>query len=161
MKRLLLFFLLLASFSAAQADIVLSVGVGKGITEEHGTPFERAAAIGYEFQTPIGIFIRPEVGGFVDFSGRGLSSFWGSPLVGVRAVSQVGPALHLAIGPAYLQNPDQILGGHFQFSLEGGIELKDENFSIGLCWKHLSSAGIEMPNNGRDFIVAQVRVLAL
>jgi hypothetical protein len=160
MNKLFILFLLMVSCTAS-ADIVLSVGVGKGITREAGTPFERAVALGYEHRFKQGFFVRPEVGYFMDNSGQGLSSFWAGPLIGVAAVSTVGPTLHLAIGPSYLHHPDQILGGHFQFSLEGGISLLDDNFSIGLYWKHLSSAGFEMPNKGRDFIVAQVRILAL
>lgn len=145
----------------ALADVSLSVGTGKGIMGDHGTPFERAAALGYQYQFGTGIFIRPEAGWFMDISGQGMSSFWAAPLVGVRAKSQVGPELHLAIGPGYLQNPDQVLGGHFQFSIEGGIGITDDKFYIGLAWKHLSSAGFEMPNHGRDFITAQIRILAL
>lgn len=147
--------------TTAHADVTLSVGVGKGIMYHNGTPFERAVAVGYEHRFSNGIFVRPEVGYFLDISGQNLSSIWAAPLIGVRSKSAVGPAIHLAVGPGYLQNPDSILGGHFQFSLEGGLALEDGNFAIGLVWKHLSSAGIEMPNLGRDFICAQVRILAL
>ncbi len=152
---------LLLLTSLSRADIALSVGVGKGITGDPGTPFERVVALGYEHRFPVGVFIRPAAGYFMDISGSGQSSFWAAPLLGVRAVSQAGPILHLAVGPGYLQNPDQVLGGHFQFSLEGGIGLQDENVAISLVWKHLSSAGFNMPNRGRDFICAQVRILAL
>lgn len=152
---------LLALTSTAQADLTLSVGVGKNIMKQNGTPFERMVAVGFEHEFPVGVFLRPEAGYFLDTSGKTLSSIWVAPLLGVRAKSKVGPALHLAVGPGYLQNPDSTLGGHFQFSLEGGIALEDENLAIGLVWKHLSSAGINMPNQGRDFICAQVRILAL
>jgi hypothetical protein len=145
----------------AQADVVLSVGTGKGITGESGTPFERMVALGYEHDFTAGFFVRPEAGYFLDISGQGLSSMWAAPLFGVRAVSQVGPILHLAVGPGYLQNPDNILGGHFQFSLEGGIGIVDSHFGIQAVWKHLSSAGFEMPNHGRDFIALQVSYLGL
>lgn len=152
--------LVLLFTSLAQADLVTSVGVGKGIMEGHGTPFERVAALGYQFNWG-DFFMRPESGWFEDLSGNGKSSLWIAPLVGVRALSQVGPELHIAMGPGYLQNPDQVLGGHFQFSLEGGLGISDKNVYLGLAWKHLSSAGIEVPNQGRDFIVIQLRVLAL
>lgn len=143
----------------SRADATLSVGIGKNVMKQNGTPFERMVAVGYEHRFPIGVFVRPEVGYFLDISGQYKSSFWAAPLVGVTAVSQVGPSLHLAVGPGYLQNPDEILGGHFQFSLEGGIGLTDKNFFVGMVWKHLSSGGINMPNNGRDFICVQTRLL--
>lgn len=161
LKILLLISLFCFSFFA-RADVVTSVGVGKGILGEHGTPFERAVAIGYQFDFG-DFFVRPEAGYFEDISGQGKSSAWAAPLLGVRALSQVGPELHIAVGPGYLQNPDEVLGGHFQFSLEGGIGLAsaDKKTYVGLAWKHLSSAGIEMPNMGRDMIVVQLRLLAL
>lgn len=158
LQAIMIVFGLLFLCRIAAADVVLSVGVGKGILYHNGTPFERFMSVGYEHEFPIGVFIRPEVGYFLDVSGKTLSSFWAAPLLGVRARSPIGPLLHFAVGPGYLQNPDSILGGHFQFSLEGGVALEDKNFALGLMWKHLSSAGINMPNLGRDAIVLHVRI---
>lgn len=162
MKSLLLPLLLMFS-SLASADLNLSVGLGKGVLGNPGTPFERSVAVGYQFLLKDDLFIRPEVGYFADISGNGKSSLWVAPLVGVRALSQVGPELHIAMGPGWLQNPDEVLGGHFQFSLEGGVGINssDGKTYIGMAWKHLSSAGIEMPNQGRDLIVVQLRLLML
>lgn len=165
MRRLLwtylvcLLALCLCAAFQARADLSVNVGVGKGITTPH-TPFERTVAVGYQFAWG-DFFVRPEAGYFLDISGKGKSSFWAAPLIGVRALSNVGPELHVAIGPGYLQNPDEILGGHFQFSLDGGIGISDGTTYIGLAWKHLSSAGLEMPNQGRDFLVIQLRLLKL
>lgn len=151
--------LILALSSQSSADVVASVGLGKSaFAGVRGVPFERAASLGYEHAFSNGLFIRPEAGWFMDNSGHGVSSPWLAPLVGVRSQSTVGPTLHFAMGPGYLHNPDSVLGGHFQFSLEGGASLVDRNFGIGVVWKHLSSAGINMPNRGRDFIALQVHV---
>lgn len=158
-----LFFTVIAMLAScpARADLSVSVGAGKGIIEAPGTPFERVGAVGYQFPFATDLFVRPEVGYFADIGGSGKSSLWAAPLLGVRAHSQVGPELHIAVGPAYLQNPDNTLGGHFQFSLEGGIGMvsSDGKIYIGVAWKHLSSAGLEMPNSGRDFLVVQLRLL--
>lgn len=154
-----IFALIIALSSQSSADVVASVGLGKSaFAGVQGVPFERAASLGYEHAFSNGLFIRPEAGWFMDNSGRGVSSPWGAPLIGVRSQSAVGPSLHFAMGPGYLHNPDSILGGHFQFSLEGGASLVDRNFGLGVVWKHLSSAGINMPNRGRDFIALQVRI---
>jgi len=56
--------------ATAQADIVLSLGAGKGIMGDHGTPFERVAALGYQ-KAWGDFFIRPEAGWFMDISGQG------------------------------------------------------------------------------------------
>lgn len=156
-----LFALLLISTSA-WADLSFSIGTGKGIFGSPGTPFERVVAAGYQLSWS-DFFLRPEAGYFEDLSGHGKSSYWLSSLLGVRALSTVGPELHIGVGPSYLQNPDAILGGHFQFSLEGGAGITDKSGQvyIGIAWKHLSSAGFEMPNQGRDFVVIQLRLLGI
>lgn len=150
-------FLLLFCSTLAWSEVSVSVGAGKGILDKKGTPFERVAVVGYQFNPWADVFIRPEAGYFEDLSGSGKSSYWVAPLAGVKASSLSGAELHIGMGPGYLQNPDSTLGGHFQFSLEGGVGLYDGKTYIGLAWKHLSSAGIEMPNQGRDFIVIQLR----
>ncbi len=158
MTKLIIFLAILLSSALAQANPVISLGIGKSAFRGNGTPFERAVAIGWEQPFTAGFFVRPEGGWFTDNSGSGQSSPWLSTLGGVRASSEVGPTVHLAVGPSYLHNPDQKLGGHFQFSLEGGVGMEDKNFAIAMVWKHLSSAGINMPNQGRDFIMAQIRI---
>lgn len=157
--RVAILFLLLSS--VVQADLVLGVGAGKGILDKGGTPFERVFQVGYQKTVAPDLFVRPQAIYFTDNSGRGLSSFLPSVLVGVMASSKTGTELHIAAGPSYLQNPDGILGGHFQFTLEGCSLITDSHASIGLCWLHASSAGLEMPNNGRDFVSIQLRLLGL
>lgn len=161
MRKLLLAAAILLAFEA-RADIALSVGVGKGIMGDPGTPFERMVALGYQKHLLPELYLRPEATYFLDISGQGKSSFVGSALVGIEAKSTVGPELHVAIGPSYLQNPDQILGGHFQFKVEFGAGISSGHVYLGAAWVHMSSAGIEMPNRGRDFFpTAQLVVQCL
>lgn len=156
MIRLLLSLLLVSGL--AHADLTLSVGVGKGALAQNGTAFERTGALGVEHVFSSGVFLRPELGYYLDRE----SSFWVAPLIGVRSVSQSGTEAHIGVGPGYLQNPDGIvLGGHVQFSFELGMGLTDENFFIGLVWKHLSSAFLYPVNQGRDLLCFQVRVIRL
>ena len=106
--------------------------------------------------------MRPEAIYFDDPAGGGQkSSFILTDRFGVRALAKSGIELHIAFGPSYLVTPDTVLGGHFQFSLEGGLCTNDGKEAICLNWDHYSSAGIEMPNLGRDFIVLQWRILNL
>lgn len=149
MRTFILSLLFLSSF--AQADIALSVGVGKGIMGDNGTPFERMVALGYQHNLAPELYVRPEVSYFLDISGQGKSSLLAAALLGVKAKSTIGPALHFAIGPAYLQNPDQILGGHFQFKVEFGAGIDTDRVYLGAAWTHFSSGGLNQPNRGRDF----------
>lgn len=149
--RMLILLAVALTSQIGSSDVALSVGVGKGIMGDSGTPFERMVALGYQKQLLPELYIRPEGTYFLDISGQGKSSLVGSVLMGVEAKSSVGPELHFAIGPSYLQNPDQVLGGHFQFKVEFGAGISSDNVYLGVAWVHISSAGLEMPNHGRDF----------
>lgn len=74
-----------------------------------------------------------------------------------------GPGLGLSVegekafarvtwGPSYLSQKDQDLGGHFQFMQDLVIGVQDYYNIIGVGYKHISSAGIEKPNHGKDFL---------
>ena len=152
------YLLLLLITSVASAGVpVASVGIGKNAMYHNGTPFERAIEAGYQFEWG-DFYARPEIGGFFCPGGPGNSSLYGATLFGVRALSSVGPELHVGFGPEYLVSPDGIeLSGHFQVALEGGIGISDAKSHIGLTWRHTSNSGIELPNLGRDFVMIQVR----
>lgn len=143
---------------SAYADLTANVGLGKAAFGPPHIPFERTLSLGYQQDSQSGAFLRLEIGWFLDISGHGKSSFWVAPLLGISSQTSTGFELHLAIGPGYLQNPDERLGGHFQFSLEGGGGILSHDTYVGVAWKHLSSAGLEMPNMGRDFVVTQFRL---
>lgn len=157
-KTLLLIVLLLSRPSLGSNNaVVLNIGVGSGIMKGPGTPFERSFQLGFEHWLAPGLFVRPQAGYFLDVSGENKSSFTASGLIGVAAKSPMGAVLHLAFGPMWLQNTDNLLGGHFQFNLEGGIGIYGENVGIEAVWWHFSSAGIYQPNKGRDFPGVQVK----
>jgi hypothetical protein len=61
-------------------------------------------------------------------------------------------------GPTLITSPDIYLGGPLQFneSIYLGIKDKREE-SIGFAYNHFSSAGIEMPNIGRDFAGLEIK----
>ena len=63
-------------------------------------------------------------------------------------------------GVAALSNTDTVLGGHLQFVEDVGLGVRDQekNVAIGLFYKHISSAGIFLPNYGRDFVGVQVMI---
>lgn len=104
---------------------------------------------------------RMEFGGYRDQSHR----------MGVRssAFGFFGLGIEPEHGPLYLNffqyvglitNPDSILGGPFQFCEEAGIGFRDQKkkTSIGLFYRHMSSANIYLPNYGRDFFGLQMMI---
>lgn len=55
-------------------------------------------------------------------------------------------------GLALITSPDSQLGGIIQFGGDAGFGFQDKLSFVGLNYKHISSAGLEMPNKGRDNI---------
>lgn len=147
--------LILLAASLVHADATLSVGIGKSAMNYVQThPFERVITAGYQIGDDF--HMRPMAGYFIT-NGHGASSAWVSYLFGVKAHSTTGATITIGIGPSYLFTPDnKLLAGHFQFTLEGCIGLSSLNF-LGICYQHLSCAGIKQPNIGRDFLAVQWR----
>lgn len=105
---------------------------------------------------PLPFVSQYEIGGWVDNSGikdRSSSGMIGASTgVHVKAGPFYAQAL---IGPALISRTDSALGGRFQFNNDVAFGLVDEenNATVGIAYKHISSAGISRPNRGRDFIM--------
>jgi hypothetical protein len=109
-----------------------------------------------------GPFVRQyEFGGWIDNSGieGRSSSVMASASLGVHVNAKYAFAQAL-VGPSIISDTDSNLGGHFQFNNDFAIGLRDPETkaTIGLSYKHLSSAGIYKPNKGRDFIMFRVSI---
>lgn len=75
--------------------------------------------------------------------------------------SFMGLGIQPEVGPIYfnffqniggITTKDSYLGGHFQFCEELGVGVKGrDNTTISLFYKHISNAGIQKPNMGKDF----------
>jgi len=62
-------------------------------------------------------------------------------------------------GVAGITNPDSYLGGYGQFKGDLCAGAKDmKGVSVGVCYSHLSSAGIFLPNKGRDFTLIRMAI---
>jgi hypothetical protein len=142
--------------SLCQADLVASVGVGKGIMYHDGTPFERALALGYQFNWG-DFFIRPEGGYFLDVSGNhevialGRTALWRA-----RALDR-WPGTPSRHGAGLPPEPGPDPGRALPISLgRRHRDLRRQELS-GPGLEASLSAGFEMPNQGRDFITVQWR----
>lgn len=98
-------------------------------------------------------------GGFwLDNSGNGKKdSLFAAGQLGFE-VNNNGWLLGIFSGPALISSPDVLLGGPVQFmdDIHLGIQDKGSNY-IGFFYRHFSSAGLEMPNIGRDMIGIELR----
>lgn len=62
------------------------------------------------------------------------------------------------VGLAAISPTDAMLGSVYQFVEDFGFGVGDQRkVRVGLNYKHISNAGIKMPNRGRDFLTLQVQ----
>jgi hypothetical protein len=100
---------------------------------------------------------RGAVGAWLDNAGQGKSSSaFASGQLGFE-VDHQGLIGGIFSGPAVISNTDVLLGGHFQFMEDLHLGIQDRNNYIGVFYRHLSSAGLEMPNIGRDLVGIEIR----
>jgi len=159
MKKLFVSILALIASTTANAGSFGKYGVGILSSAEYGAAATKIFSLGYE-EDWFGPFIHQyELGLFADSSGHDrLSSGFGFYSVGV----EVNPG-YLVVrslwGVGLITSPDSMLGGNFQFTQDFLIGLRDNRRNmIGFVYKHISSAGLELPNKGRDFITLQVEI---
>jgi len=95
---------------------------------------------------------RASCGGWVDSSAGASSSGFFSGQLGfeVDSGSLTGDAF---FGPGSITQTDVLLGGYFQFESSLELTFHDINRNgMGVFFRHFSSAGFEMPNQGRDVL---------
>lgn len=100
-----------------------------------------------------------EIGFWIDNRAQAKSSIFASYSFGVEPQFSFFYASFFQ-GVGLISSPDAILGGHPQFFADLGFGIKDPNkkVSLGFQYRHISSAGIFMPNLGRDTLGIQIRL---
>lgn len=145
----------------ASADTVAKYGIGVARSADGGYSTTKHLSLARQ-SVAYGIFVQQvELGFWTDaasWEGR-RGSAYGDYSVGLETLTESGIYAQALVGPALISTTDAYLGGHLQFNTEATVGVKGENgVSIGLLYKHLSSAGIYTPNVGRDFMLFRVGV---
>lgn len=161
MGKYLIFIVLICigSQGYAQDDqLVTDVGLGEFGSRGASLSQDKFAKLGWQEDLWYTLKQRFNVGGWLDTRGEGYSS---SAFTGYQLGFEVkNDTFEGSVwsGPTLISTPDQALGGYFQFNetLFFGIVDKDED-SIGIAYNHLSSAGLEMPNLGKDFMGLEIK----
>ena len=157
MKKLILLFLI--SLNARGEDLSLKYGLGIAGSAKD-SPSE-VKVFSLTLQRPLignHLIDQYELGFFSDSRqdlGRQHSAF-GFYSVGLNV--DVGYFYAQSLwGVGAITTPDAYLGGNFQFTQDLSAGIKDSSgYSIGLDYKHISSAGLELPNKGRDFMMIRL-----
>lgn len=154
--------ILLALFSSTQAHAQeMFFGYGLGVfNSAKNSPVEvKVSNVGYRLGMSKGFYWQLKGGYWGEGSGdhSRSSSFYVSTgpglLVDLRPIE-----LRSGWSVATISRPDAYLGGRFpQFNGEiyGGLRDKNDN-GIGLKYEHISSAGLVVPNEGRDFVLLEI-----
>lgn len=115
--------------------------------------------IGHRSDLGFGLSQQIEAGGWIDSAGGGRgSSGYGAYQIGVETDTEVQG--RVMFGPAIITSPDIYLGGIFpQFTEDFYIGIKGhDGNTVGVKYKHISSAGLCSPNMGRDFAGVEIGI---
>jgi hypothetical protein len=151
LKKLLLLVLLLTSLAHAD-ELVLDGGLG--VFDTKGTSISQNKYLKLGLQEDLwGAFKqRMNVGFWLDNRGAGYSN---AGFVGYQIGFEVTNSvfqMSIFSGPTLISSTDSQLGGVFQFNETLFLGIVDKNGNaIGPVYSHFSSAGIEFPNQGRDY----------
>lgn len=155
------FFALPVLANAQSVHLKYGVGLGEGSAKDSPSEVRHLSATVYT--KPITSIITPsiEVGGWADRRKdlKRKNSFFAALGIGPQWV--FGPLYGRAqAGLAGVSTTDINLGGRFpQFFQDFAIGFRGTNgVSMGVRFKHISSAGIHEPNRGRDMIGIDVGI---
>lgn len=139
-------------------DLILDGGVGVLNSGKKSLSETKMLTLGLQGDLIGPLKDRAVIGGWLDNAGRYRSnSAVVSGQIGFE-VNSGGLVAGIFTGPALISNPDALLGGPFQFMDDLHIGIQDRSgYYIGVMYRHLSSAGIEKPNIGRDVVGLELR----
>jgi hypothetical protein len=156
MSRLLLLCSIFLSTQCFADAIIFRYGLGFGAPNQAGRGEIKWFSLGIEQEKPAPWVTKAEIGVISDMKqdiGRrsGLFASWSA-----GPKMQLGPVQTRYLwGVGYLSHPDQLLSSRFQFTHDLIIGLYDRKSGLSLGYKHISNAGITLPNRGRDFLTLQ------
>ncbi len=154
----LFFFLSLCCRIAAADQMAFKYGLGTLLPDNSGRNV-KAFSLSYQDYMGFGITEQFELGAFGDTFGHGReSSAFAFYSLGTTVDAEPF-RLQALWGAGGISNPDNRLGGLFQFTHDLCFSLYNRTGeSIGIGYKHISSAGLSSPNRGRDFILMRMGV---
>lgn len=142
----------------AQDEMFLDAGLGAFSTEGHSLSQVKFIKAGVQEDIWDTFEHKMNVGGWLDSRGEGRTS---SAFIGYQIGFDVrNDILEVSVwsGPTLISSTDAALGGNFQFNetIFFGVRDKHDNV-IGMAYNHFSSAGLEMPNMGKDFMCLEIK----
>lgn len=159
MSKFAFILILFSSIAHAKGDeILLDAGLGAFSTEGYSLSQVKFAKIGLQEDLWYSLKQRFNVGGWLDNRGQGrTSSAFGGYQIGFDVENDVFEA-SVFTGPSLISSTDVALGGILQFNETVFLGIRDKSGdTIGMAYNHFSSAGLESPNLGKDFMCLEVK----
>jgi hypothetical protein len=155
---MVIFALALIFSEDGRPDSYMSGQVGIFNTGKQSISESKFVNVGYRDIWCCGISYQYEAGGWIDRAGNGRkNSGYGAFQMGVEAGDTT--IARVMAGPALITTPDSYLGGAFQFTEDFFIGIRgNSRNTVGIKYKHFSSAGLEQPNVGRDYLGAEISI---
>ena len=112
---------------------------------------------GFDAESPGPYFYRLSGGAYSNRAvGTYLTSIFSAEL-GIRVGGDSGPYGTVTTGFARIGQPDRLVSTNFQFLQGASLGLMDKNGAgLGVAFKHISNAGIKLPNFGYNFLALEV-----
>lgn len=145
---------LVGLFSTSSRAADYSIKFGPSI--ENDSTDGSSKIFGVRREDPIikGIYNAVELGGYTDSGGQGRKA---AGLVKFQLGTKPGPMTGMFgkafVGPCLISKTDTVLGGNFQFCTDIGVGIRDKDTFMDVGYGHVSSAGLESPNHGRDALI--------
>jgi hypothetical protein len=151
--------IVIAPLNALSDDTFVEAGVGIFSSGVNTLAETKLLMVGRQTEVWGPFVNRYGVGGWTDCAGNGRSdSAFFSDQIGFEVVTGTGTYASVYSGPTAITATDAYLGGHFQFQEDVHLGIQDQQSnSIGVMYKHFSSAGIYTPNIGRDFMGVEIK----
>ena len=132
-----------------------------GIGIEHGGFTSQVKSISLSTYNPLfaGLSYGSQVG-FLSDARDDLSSVYLFALVGTTLYPTQSFYVENYFGPGVITSTGKKLSGAIQFSTHLGLGFRDKRTGneIGVLWKHISNAGMNKPNLGRDLLMLSVGI---
>jgi hypothetical protein len=156
MKKYAVAALMLAN-SASAGEVLTDVGLGVFSTEGKSLSNVKFVKVGMQYDLYSPLVQRFNVGGWLDSRPYASNAAFGSYQLGLDVRNDV---LEMGVfaGPGLISHTDSSLGGYFQFNETVFLGVKDpKDNAIGISYNHFSSAGLETPNQGKDFVSLEIK----
>jgi hypothetical protein len=139
-------------------EFFIDAGLGTFSTEGHSLADVKFAKIGIQEDVWYALKQRFNVGAWLDKRvGAADAGFVGYQL-GFDVKNELFE-MGIFSGPSLISATDSSLGGYFQFNETVFVGIRDpkSDDAIGVSYNHFSSAGLEMPNQGKDFMCLEIK----